>query len=350
MAKVMAATADGQVFGASDAPRFLDAVFVELESQRVAALKAFWLTSATCLLLIPLALLPFVGLAFVMIEHPAGSGLASLVQSGRGMIEPYLSAVVVGAFIWFGIGAWLLCRLFVRRARQPVWNYIRSFKLQVFTQLCDVHFPGLSYDPEGYIGYDRFDATKLFPYSSDAYNSEDYFSGRVGQTDVHFAEVVAKRERRRLNDGSIETYLDTFFRGLVFVADFHKHFHSSTRLVPRGEKLLEVRGQETVILEDPEFEAAFATLSTDPIDARYVLSTSMVSRFVDLKRRIPGLRALFEDEKLVLVLPSDRDHLEPSLYCRATSSRQLDGFVRDICSVLRIVEALNLNTRIWSKR
>ena len=102
-------------------------------------------------------------------------------------------------------------------------------------------------------------------------------------------------------------------------------------------------------MEDPEFEETFITVSTDQVDARYVLSTSMVARFVDLSRRIPGMRALFKDEKLVLALPSNRDRFEPSLYRRANSSRQLDRFVRDIQRLLRIVEELSLNTRIWSK-
>ena len=350
MARAMTLAADGQAQDTPEAlPRSMDALYTKLEAQRVAALRAFWLTSATCVLLAPLALLPVAGLAFLTIEYPSGSELAALVEMSRDEIEPFVSGAFLGAFAWFFIGAALLARFFVRHGRQPVSDYIRNFKAQVFNHLCAVHFPGLAYDPKGYIRYDEFDATNLFPYRSDGYNSEDYFAGHVGQTDVYFAEVVAKRERKCFNDGRLDTCLDEFFRGLVFVADFHKHFHSTTRLVPRNEKLVKVRGQAPVTMEDPEFEETFITVSTDQVDARYVLSTSMVARFVDLSRRIPGMRALFKDEKLVLALPSNRDRFEPSLYRRANSSRQLDRFVRDIQRLLRIVEELSLNTRIWSK-
>ena len=326
-----------------------ESVYDGLETQRLAAIKAFWLAAIVSVLLLPLAALPLAGSMFVMVDHPSGTTIAALAQPARVLIEPYIQPVLLGALVWLLVGLYLAGRYFVRRGRQPVWDYIRSFKAVVLNHVCKLHFPGLSYDPKGYVGYDEFDATNLFAYTSDEYRSEDFFGGRSGKTDIHFAEVVAKRERKRFSKGSIETYYDEFFNGLVFVADFHKHFHSNTRLIPRGEKLKKVGGERPVTMEDPEFEEIFATVSTDQVDARYVLSTAMVRRFVELNKRFPGMRALFRDEKLVLALPRNRDLFEPSLYRRAQSSAQIGEFVKDIKSLLQIVDEMNLNTRIWSK-
>ena len=349
MANVSATVANGPATVSRPERESTEAVYVGLEAQRVAALKAFWLTTAICLLLIPLAVLPLAGIMFVMVDHLADAPMAALAQSGKVLLEPYAEPALLGSAVWLFVILFLAGRYFVRHGRQPVWDYIRNFKSIVLNHLCEIHFPGLSYDPKGYVGYDEFDATKLFAYTSDEYRSEDFFGGRSGKTDIHFAEVVAKRARKRLSDGSIETYYDEFFCGLIFVADFHKHFHSNTRLIPRGEKLEKVSGQRPVTMEDPEFEEIFATVSTDQVDARYVLSTGMVRRFVELNRRFPGMRALFRDENLVLALPGNRDLFEPSLYRRARSSAQISEFVRDIKSLLQIVDELNLNTRIWSK-
>lgn len=349
MASATTATANGQASVVTRSPESMEAVFVKLEAQRMAAIRAFWFTTIICVLLIPLAVLPLAGTMFVMVEHPDNPALAALANPARQLIEPYAEPVLLGSVVWMLASLFLLGRMFARYARQPGWDYIRDYKRSVFNHLCAVHFPGLSYDPKGYIGYDTFDATRLFAYTSDVYRSEDFFGGRTGKTDIHFAEVVAERKRRRFQDGSIETYYDEFFRGLVFVADFHKHFHSSTRLVPRKEKLARVRGQRPVTMEDPEFEEIFATVSTDQVDVRYVLSTGMVRRFVKLNRRFPGMRALFAGEKLVLALPWNRDLFEPSLYQRARSSAQTNEFVQNIQSLLQVVDELNLNTRIWSK-
>lgn len=326
------------------------AVFANLETQRLAALRSFWLAViVACLIMIPLTVAPLALGMFIMVDKSPDSAMAALTQPTRELIEPHVQFVFLGASVWLVVGLFLAGRYFVRHGRQPVWNYIHSFKSVVLNHLCELHFPALSYDPKGYVGYDEFDATNLFAYTSDEYKSEDFFGGRIEKTDIHFAEVVAKRERKRWSKGSIETYYDEFFRGLVFVADFHKHFHSNTRLIPRGEKLKKVRGERPVTLEDPEFEEIFTTVSTDQIDARYVLSTSTVRRFVELNRRFPGMRALFRDEQLVLALPGRRDLFEPSLYRRARSSSQIAEFVRDIKDLLQIVDEMNLNTRIWSK-
>ena len=75
----------------------------------------------------------------------------------------------------------------------------------------------------------------------------------------------------------------------------------------------------------------------------------MIRRFVKLGHRSPGMRALFKDEKLMLLLPHNGDLFEPSLLLHARSTYQLDLFVRTIDSLLSVVNELDLNTRIWSK-
>ena len=108
-------------------------------------------------------------------------------------------------------------------------------------------------------------------------------------------------------------------------------------------------GEEQATLEDPHFQAAFETWTTDQVDVRFILSTGMMSRLSALNRRFPGLRARFHHECLLLLLPSRRDRFEPSLYRRAGSQVQLAAFVDDVRACLSVVDDLNLNTRIWSK-
>lgn len=52
---------------------------------------------------------------------------------------------------------------------------------------------------------------------------------------------------------------------------------------------------------------------------------------------------------LQLLLPGSRDRFEPSLLSRAQNRAQIEGFIADVRAWLSVVDALNLNTRIWSK-
>ena len=329
-------------------PVTLDRVFEELDQQRRAALSNYWRTAIKSLVALPFSFLPGLPLAALVTDSAGSNVLSGLAGRLKSLTGDSLSLIVfVGVALIF-VGLFFIARYFHANARGPVRAYERDYKRHVFSAVCAQHFPGLRYDVDGYIGYDEFEATGLFPYPVDEYFSEDYFEGQLGQTEVRFAEVTAARERRRLI-GKPKRYMETYFDGIVLVADFHKHFHSITRLVPDGEKIDKVRGQRSVALEDPEFEALFSVVSTDQTDVRYVLSPSMMQRFVQLARRFPKLRARFENENLILLLPASRDHFETSVYQHPACPQQIDRFVQDLKSIVPVVEELDLNTRIWSK-
>jgi Protein of unknown function (DUF3137) len=109
-------------------------------------------------------------------------------------------------------------------------------------------------------------------------------------------------------------------------------------------------GTELVELEDPDFEKRFVCHSTDPVEARYVLSTSLVQRILHLAERASGpLRVSFVDACMYLALPLSRDLLPAAFFAGSVNEEGLLGSVRELLSVAGLVEELGLNTRIWSK-
>jgi hypothetical protein len=302
---------------------------VLLERQRSRAVIAFWRTLLVLVGTLPLAALPFV-----------------LLPRMSGEVSSQAALVVFSAPIAWLVGAvWAWRRFVLAPSSLYRWEYKRS----VFTELCRAHFPGIAYQPDGGMPWRLLDDSGLFSFASDVYRSEDRFEGRWGATDVCFSEAVAERARTRGWGKNRETVYETYFRGLIFSADFHKSFHSTTRLVPKEAECARVRGEERAHLEDPAFETAFDTWTTDQVDVRYVLSPGMLERFVALNRRFPGLRVRLHAERLLLLLPSVRNRFEPSLDKRADDRDQLESFIADVRACLAVVDDLNLNTRIWSK-
>jgi hypothetical protein len=350
MAETTVATSAPPI-GEGSTPESLDAAFTELEHKRRRAVAAWWGTVFALFACLPLLAAPFLFLAWIGSEPAPGTLSADLVPRARAWLDPYQDWVGPILFCWpigglFGMG-WA----FRRFAMRPRDTYIRNFKRQVFTAVCRQHFPEIRYEPGDGIHWRTFDESGLFPFESDVYRSEDRFRGHWGATEVCFAEARADRARRRWRgtDRGFEREYETYFRGIVFVADFHKHFRSTTRLLPRGENAASARGEERATLEDPHFESVFETWTTDQVDVRFILSTSMMSRLVALSTRFPGMRARFHQECVLLLLPSSRDRFEPSLHRRARSRAQIQAFVEDVRACLSVVDDLNLNTRIWSK-
>jgi hypothetical protein len=318
----------------------------QLERRRRRVIVSYCCTVLVLAVAIPIAATPLLLLAWldpaVANETARGLKLAS-------WLTPHLPAIgLAGAaalFVTLLVGLWA----FRRFAWLPKLRYLHDYKTQVFAAVSRSHFPTLRYLPDGGMPYRLLDESRLFPFACDVYTSEDRFEGRVGATDVCFSEAKAQRERRRGFGQNRETVYETYFRGIVFSADFHKHFRSTTRLLPKGAERNRVAAESPAELEDPTFDAVFDTLTTDQVDVRYVLSPSLMERLTALAARFRGLRALFADGRLLLLLPTSRNRFEPSLLERADNHGQIDAFIADAAACLGVVEALDLNTRIWSK-
>lgn len=157
------------------------------------------------------------------------------------------------------------------------------------------------------------------------------------------------------------TTVQTIFRGLFFIADFHKHFRTQTFLLPdTAEKLLGRFGKtlqslnparpNLIALEDPRFEKEFVVYGQDPIEARYILSPNLMERILQFRQKT-GRRIFlsFVDSKLYLAVWFDRSLFEPKLFRSLLDFQTIQEYFGDVQLAVGIVEDLNLNTRIWSK-
>ena len=201
-------------------------------------------------------------------------------------------------------------------------------------------------------------ASVLYP-PGDEYDSGDLVGGKEGSTSFHFARVLSENvEIETDSDGNETENRTTVFSGVWFIADFNKHFHSRTRVVPdTAERLFGKRlGRwmqnagnrgKLVELESPEFERMFAVYSDSQQDARYVLSPALMDRLTQLGRKHRGLRTAFHDGCIALALP------DAPAYLRKTSASTAEALaaalLRSIAPYVSLVSALDLNTRIWTK-
>ena len=309
-------------------------VMERLETERRQAIVTYWKTIAGLLLATPILGGLTYAIGWFHLPHPNGDPGAAVM----------LTLVVM--FVWLFVAAFI----YRKNAAARKWDYIHRYKELVFGEACRLLFPDMRYAPGRGMSYEEFDGTKLFPHESDVYNSEDRLEGLVGKTEVAAAEITAERRQRKLRSDGIKTEYVQFFRGLFVVADFHKHFHSSIRVLPARSDPRPISGEEPVRMEDPEFGAEFTVLGTDQIDARYVLSTSMLRRILDLRRRwATEVRLAFRDSRVYMTLAHRHDWFEPSFYRSATDTHQVAEFAAELQQCLGIVEELNLNTRIWTK-
>jgi hypothetical protein len=237
----------------------------------------------------------------------------------------------------------------------------REFKRRVVGEVVRFVDPSLVYSPEGHISRSQFRGSGIFLHGIDRFRGEDHVGGVIGKTRIEFSELHAQYKTTTHTKNGTRTTWHTIFKGLFFIADFNKHFRGRTYVLTDvaeglfgfiGKKLQEMNftRPDLIKLEDPEFEEEFVVYGDDQVEARYILSTSLMQRILDFRRKTArNIQLSFVGSNVHVAIPMTRDMFEP----RMTSSFLDFGLVRDYLLDLQfacgIVDDLNLNTRIWTK-
>ena len=236
-------------------------------------------------------------------------------------------------------------------------RYTRKFKKEVIEKIVKFVDDGLYYSAESGISESTFRQSAIFLTGIDRYKTEDRVSGTIDKTHIEFAEIHAEYKTQ----SEKQTNWHTIFKGLFFIADFNKNFGSRTVVLPDnfgktfaflGNALqkMNIQRDSLVKLEDPEFEHHFVVYGKDQVEARYILSTSLMARIVDFKKKTNARISLsFADNKMFLAIPVSKNLFEPNIFTSILKFDFLKEYFNYIILTVGIVEDLNLNTRIWSK-
>lgn len=265
-----------------------------------------------------------------------------------GLLHPLMIALVIG----FTVLASIAYRLITQ-------GYAKDFKTKIIAQLIRAIDPHLLYNPDLAISQHLFSRSSLFTHDIDRYGGNDYVKGTIDGVALEFSDVHAQYQTK---DAKGRTQWHTLFRGLFLVAEFNKHFKSRTLILPDlAEKTFgnliggwlqskNIRRDSVIQLDDPIFEKHFVVYGNDPIEARYILSHSMMKRLVEFQKKISHpLFISFVHNHIHIAISAQKDRFEPSVFTSLLNYKQAIEYVTTLNNTLGLVEELKLNEKLWSK-
>ncbi len=290
-----------------------------------------------------------VAIAFIL----GGIVIGFAVMGAAGVPTPviFLVPVIVG-----GIIGGIIFRFMSK-------GYVQEFKGTIIGKLVRFLDDNLAYSQSGRIPQSTYMASKIFTKRPDRYRGDDHVTGKVGATQIEFSELKTEYKTSSSNSkGHRRTHWHTIFKGLFFVADFNKHFACETVVLPDtaqklfgrlGQKLqsLNVFRGQLIKLEDPEFERLFVVYGNDQVQARYILSTSLMERITHFKRKTQKpIYLSFVGSKVFVAVSYTKDLFEPKIFSTLLDFGPIRQYYEDLQLAVGIIEDLNLNTRIWTKQ
>lgn len=263
-----------------------------------------------------------------------------------------LIPLVVGLILYFV--------LFARYTR----GYVAEFKDSIIGRIVKFVDPNLTYQQNECIPQWVYNQSRIFLTGVDRYRGEDMVRGKVGQTQIQFSELHSQYKTEHTDSkGRRRTQWHTIFKGIFFVADFNKHFHGETVVLPdAAEKLFGrlaqtfqswnfTRKGDLVRLEDVAFEQRFVVYSDDQVEARYILSPSLMARIMAYAERTGrAIYLSFVASNIYVAITNQKDSFEPKLFSSILDMRLAQEYLEDLMLAVGIVEELNLNLRIWTKQ
>ena len=208
------------------------------------------------------------------------------------------------------------------------------------------HFFGAAGEYQPKIGHskDVFNATKLFDTDPNRYNSEDMIKSVLDKTSFYFSEIDAQhttgsgKNRRTV----------TIFQGILFTADFNKHFQGQTIVKQKG--FWNFMDYGNTVLENPIFMDTFSVYTNDSVEARYILTPSLMEKMLLLNQNWGGSMAFsFMYSTVTIAIPLYHNFFETSIWKSLEKQNNWEKDWQLIADLIDIVQVLDLNTRIWTK-
>ncbi|MCX8022975.1 MAG: DUF3137 domain-containing protein [Syntrophorhabdaceae bacterium] len=269
--------------------------------------------------------------------------------------RPYMKELSTTLYVAFYIASFVICLFLYKNWVRGIFDEFNNYyNINVIDKIVKFVEPSCQYAPEGYIPIESFKLSQLFSNNIDLYSGSDLISGKIGETSFTFSQIHAlrKEEHKYTNHEGKEdtiTYWITLFSGIFYVADFNKHFNSKVLLMPKKGRYAFYRWKNRITLEDPEFMSFYNVYADDPVEARYILSTSLMRRIMELIRRAQReIYISFVSPHIYIGIPNPTNF-------RPYYSKNLIGYPTYetyffwLSYTIGIVDVLDLNTRIWSK-
>jgi len=273
--------------------------------------------------------------------------------------------LTTGLIIGAGIagGAAIIAGFFFTSKSSTKFNHYRyDYKQNVISLVLKSVDDSLKIDYMSGLSEREFIDTQLFTQEPDRYRSEDRVHGIAGKTRFSFSEVHAEYKTVTQTKNGRQEHWHDILKGIVFTADFNKNFHGVTVVRPKDISssvgawisssipLFFASGSNVVQLENPEFNREFITYSTDQVEARYILTPSLMERLCELNNRCNyTISVSFIDSWVYIAFPLEQDYFEPPVYKTLLGAEFINEDLEVIKFMYGIIRELDLNTRIWNK-
>jgi hypothetical protein len=264
--------------------------------------------------------------------------------------------LVPNILFWVAFIIVIICIIiFIRNFIKQYREYREKYKKEVVSQIVSAIDSEWTYTFNESISLTDYVESNIFTMGVEKHQGDDLISGKIENTEFK----CSKFQTEYINSGMKQTMYVTIFKGLFFYANFNKAIHGETYIAPYftdkgfaklGHDIMFRDQGELVKLENPEFEKIFVVHATDQIEARYILTYTLMESMVNLYKMCKRpIYFSFKGSKVFCAICFKKDLFEPSIFKSCVKFKEIAMIYNLFMLNAIIIKELNLNVRIWTK-
>jgi len=224
-------------------------------------------------------------------------------------------------------------------------SYISEFKDKILIPLVKYVDKSLIYKKEKHIDIQTYQESKVQLEAITNYKGSDFLYGNINGVNVKSSELVVSHRKHGESELS--------FWGLFVKAEFPKHFQAHTIIHRKTSPLLQAHKlsdeYEHISMDSPLFNKEFIVYSTDAIEARYILSLTLMERLIEYTKEVDFPTTISFVKGNIYLLNQCGEVLEPSLQKSLLRNDVAKSYALSLSFSVNLVAILHLNDRLWSK-
>ena len=289
-------------------------------------------------------------LAFVGFMVYSSMNGASIFESSDTLI-----IIAVGFIALYGISFTVIH--FIKRSKRngtPTtssgYGYAFDFKDKVVRRMVEFLDPSFKYQTSNHIKLSEIlESGMLQKQNGYQIFGSDMVQGVEDGVPFKFSDVQIVREKKYV--GKNEEPVESVLSGSMFIAEFNKTFTHPVYVYSKktfgGMDSLRYAGDK-VRLEDPDFDKLFNVYGEDQIEARYILTPSMMERLKSLRQRLgSNVYIVFSNNSIYIANNNGKDRFEIGMLTSVSKRENVIGYYNDLAEQLGIIDELKLNLNIW---
>lgn len=159
--------------------------------------------------------------------------------------------------------------------------------------------------------------------------------------DIHYEKTNTQYKEKNIKKG----------QGVVFYAKMNKNFKGKTIIIKdKGifNVLTRFNNLKRVGIESVEFEKIYEIYSDNQVEARYILTTSMMKHMLELKNKFSKIEYSFFDEYVFINIKTKKNLFECSSFFRSIiNQKRIDKTFQELYLLFSIIDTLKLNEKIY---